>query len=255
MKIRRFAALVLAAAALTVPSCMADEYGILIRGLTNPADWENDCVWSVASGADVFKAIGRIDLSFSGARYLAGVQVYNNLVESTPNTSMMSMSAIGTLHLDANAVVPRRAYGRIRSPDEANTGAAFGEYEWSAEITGDPITSAKSADMPGSGVVLFELIPNGVIANLLALDPNAPFQEGDPPARAMVDFYLEFSTISGDTVYSSTFTYAMEICFGCLNGMGRGSLEEGCDAEGEGCDIAGNLCSPGQDAATYCSCI
>jgi hypothetical protein len=252
MNIRRFAALILLAAALSVPSCMADEYSIVIRGLTAPSDWEDECGWSVATGTEAFLAIGRLDLSFSGARYIAGVQVYNNLIESTPNTAMMTMSAVGPLHLDANSVVPRRAYGRIRVPDEANTYSAFGEYEWSTEVTGVPIQSAKSADMPNAGLVLFELIPNSVVANLIAADLNAPFQIGDPPARAMVDFYLEFSTLSGDTVYSSTFTYAMEICFGCLNGLGKGSVEEGCEKECTGCELKGNTCSPGQDVATVC---
>ena len=105
---------VLATVGLSCLSCIADDNTVEIRGLTPPD--ATACTYAVATGSDVFMSVGVTDMWFSngqGTSYIAGVQVYNYLRTSTPNTTAMIQSAQGELHLNSNDIIPRFAHVRI----------------------------------------------------------------------------------------------------------------------------------------------
>lgn len=246
MKTSRIApTLALAGAALTMWACTSDEYSILLRGISLPD--KSDCAYNVASDNDVFLSQGVLDLSFPAGRYVVGVQVNNYIEISTPNTEMMTSSALPGLALNASDIIPRYAHARMRAPKEDGTGATFGDYQWTVELTGMVIPAGESPLSPGRGVVVFELVPNSVFAAQISGDKFVPIAVGDPDARAIIDFYIQFDTGSGSTVYSSTMSFMLKICYGCLNGFTN--LDPSTCVFPD-CTVTG-ACFPGQDAWSY----
>ena len=100
-------------------------------------------------------------------------------------------------------------------------------------------------------MIVFELIPFNVFVNTLIPEPNIPIQVGDPTIRVVLDFYIEFSTLSGSTVYSNQFSYSLEFCYGCLDG-----LVSPYDTPKKCLDAGGTLkggCNLGQDIVATCT--
>ena len=247
----------LVAAGLALFSCTSDEYGVIIRGLTPPESGGGGCSYKVASETDVFQANGIMDVAFPGVQYLVGAQMYNYLQLSTPNVDMMQQSATRTLHLNANDVIPRYAHVRLRQPNETGTGAKFGSYTWTVELGGSIIPAAGGVTSPGEGVVVFDLIPASVMAGALS-NAALPVALGDDYVHAVADFYVEFNSASGATVYSSTFSFPLSFCFGCLNGLGWADDTKTTPKSPADCLVGGgslSWCSPGQDAWVTCKAV
>lgn len=242
--------LALAGVVLTLCACTSDEYSVILRGITPPD--RADCSYKPAGDNALFTTMGAIDLSLPAGRYVAGVQVSNFIVMSTPNTQMMTQSAMPDLHLNASDIIPRYVHARMRAPKEDGTGAAFGDYQWTVELSGMVIPAGAGPSAPGSGALAVELIPNSVLSDKIAMDGNIPLAPGDPDARVIVDFYLQFDTGSGSTVYSSNLSFALKICFGCLNGFA--GLDPTTCTTGKYINpyTTDQVCLPGQDEPVAC---
>lgn len=238
--------------AFAVHGCSAPEFGVVVRGLSDP---DESCVYKPSTGNDtVFRAEGYLDLKFLESsvyqvRYIAGVQVDNYLQNSVPQTSS-GQSIIPPLYINGSDIYPSKVYVTARKPNEKQTGVSFGTYQWVVEVSGSPIAASTSATSATSGIVLFELIPFNVIANTLANDPSAPASAGDGEVKIAIDFNIQFLTGAGNIVHSSTYTYIIALCYGCLAPTSNFSMVKmQCT---NGATLAGNLCSPGQDMPITC---
>jgi hypothetical protein len=235
----------------------ASDFMITIKGLTDP---DSTCVYKPQSESSaIFRAQGYLDLMFLEStvyqmRYIAGTQVANYLNNSVPQQAASGQSVIPELYVNANDIYPRKAHAKLRKAHDVKTQSpGFGTYEWVVEMSGNPIQAAQSATSPGIGVVLFELIPYSVIANIISLDTTgpAPIAKGDPEVRVVLDFYIEFETSSGNLVNSNVYTFSLVLCYGCLAPTDHFSMRTmKCD---DGYALSGNLCSPGQDS--YLTCV
>jgi hypothetical protein len=247
----KFFTLIIAAAVIG-HGCAAPEIGVIVQGLSDP---DSSCVYTPSTGTGtVYRAEGYLDLKFLESsvyqmKYIAGVNVNNYLQNSIPTTTQ-SGSIIPPLYVNGSDVFPSKAHVKVRKPNEQQTDASFGTYQWVVEMSGSPIQASTSPTSPTSGIVLFELMPYNVIANIIANDPSAPASPGDGDVRIAVDFSIQFLSGGGNILYSNTYTYMINLCYGCLAPTSNFSMVKMQCTDGYA--IAGNLCSPGQDAAIAC---
>jgi len=233
-------------------SCYMPETNISVRGFSDPDD---TCAYTTStSNTDAFRTLGTLDLMYLSSKvyqlkYVAGVQVFNWLVNTINTSSESQEGVIGNLYYNVNDAFPKGVRVKLSAPAEIGTGVAFGTYEWTLDVSGEDIPAATDSTTPGSGLILFQLIPFNVIANVIAMDPYAPLEPGKD-VRVTIEMIIYFRTTSGWDIRSNTYKYMLTLCNGCLHPDANLDIAKmQCPA---GYVMAGNLCSPGQDSATWC---
>ncbi|MFA6033444.1 MAG: hypothetical protein WC889_11140 [Myxococcota bacterium] len=236
--------------AVITGSCSVPSDAVTIRGLTPPDS--STCAYKPASDSDVFIMIGTLDLYFlnlTNLHYTGGVQVFNWMPDSTPLPATPDI--LGNLFVNGNDVYAKKAYVTLRKPSEKGTGANFNTISWTVEVSSNKVSSAGGANSPTGGLVLFDLIPTNVVEQIEA-SPFAPAL--NETTRVVVEFYVQFESAGGNTVYSNTYQYDMNLCNGCL-------FPSSCCAAGDTIEVcikkiqAGcTSCTWGQDSYPTCSC-
>ena len=234
-------------------SCYMPETNVSIRGFSDPDD---TCAYTTStSNTDNFRTLGTLDLMYLSSKvyqvkYIAGAQIFNWLINTVSTESQSSgESVIPNLYYNVNDAFPKGVRVTLSAPAEIGTGANFGTYEWTLDVSGEDIPAGTDGITPGTGLVLFQMIPYNVIANVIAMDPAAPLDPGKD-VRVTMEMVMYFRTTSGWDIKSNNYKYMLTLCNGCLHPDPNLDIAKmQCP---DGFVMAGNLCSPGQDLPTWC---
>lgn len=222
-----FSAALLALGGLVCASGCADNNSMLfVRGVV--ASDAASCT-PKADPTNTYLAYGTLDTAFR-TTYTGFLLVGNQLVARGSRTQ---------LRTEPNRVTIRGAVVSISNPAQSG-----GPFEFSTQATGfiDPA----SGDTPGYGLVAVDLIPG-----------TANVQVGGQPylpsnGEVIVNVSVYGDTLGGTSVSSSTLTFPLQICYGCLVSFPSDALDPTIKTRCTGDTPTTQPCNIGQDSRVDC---
>ena len=190
------ATILLAGAALLFPACNHPDASIFIQGVAYPPTPTTDgtCTYTTASATQTILSGGTLDVAKAGA-YSAFVLVGNQILpQNDPTTDKAETSRVNlqkvTVHV-TDAV-----------------GKTLGDYTTQV----DGFVDVGSGGTPGFGDVATDILA-GPAYDFLAQEARA---DRSTSFRAVSSFYYTGTTLGDVTVVSDTFSFNIDVCYGCL---------------------------------------
>ncbi len=222
-----FSAALLALGGLVLSAGCADNNSMLfVRGVVS-AD-ASSCT-PKADPANTYLAYGYLDTAFTST-YTGFLLVGNQLVARGSRTQIRT---------EPNRITIRGAVVTISNP--AATGAAF---SFSTTATG--FVDPSLGDTPGYGLVAVDLIP-GVNNVTVGGQPYLPTN-----GEVIVTVSVFGDTLGGTSITSSSLTFPIKICYGCLVSFPSKALDPLIKTRCTGDPPTTTPCTFGQDAAVDC---
>ncbi len=223
------ATIALAGSALIMPACNHPDASIFIVGIVAPpTPGTTSCMYPTASATTTVLTEGIVDVAAAGS-YQELVIVGNQIQAQGDPTS-------------DRAETSRILINKVSVHVTTSTGQLIDDY--STQVDG--FIDVGSSGTPGYGEVQAELIGGPAFLYLAGQAKLQPYV----PISAVSEFYFTGTTLGDATVQSDTFSYPINVCYGCLASF--------VNDVGGACDTAPTTAPPrpcfiGEDSPYDCS--
>lgn len=212
---------------LATASCADNDSTLFIKGTMLSSGGE--CVFEAEGDAPLLPS-GVMDVAYAST-YVMPLLVGNQLI---------ARGDADKLRTETARIVIRGAVVNVLSADGTASRASF------STNAGGFVDPASGTD-PGWGVSFVNAVPTSLVQELR--DSLAPFASEE----LNVSVYVYGDTLGGDEVESSTLTFPLYVCNGCLVDCSTASDFDSCDEfPPDGLELN---CFPGQDAPVPCQLV
>ena len=189
------ATIALAGSALIMPACNHPDASIFIQGIAAPpVPSMTGCLYPAASGTTTLLFEGSVDVAVAGS-YQEVVVVGNQILpQADPSSDKAETSRVNLNKVSVHVTT--------------STGQLIDDY--STQVDG--FIDVGTSGTPGYGQVQAELLGGPAFDYLAAQAKLQPYV----PISAVSEFYFTGTTLGDVTVQSNTFSYPINVCYGCL---------------------------------------